>query len=189
MTMRRPAHTTLVAYVALFVAVGTGGAYAASLQPASVKSRHIADGTIRSNDVRRGAIGSKQLAEVPNGLMTRSKEVFYVRDGYITYDRVNFGDPRGAFDPRTGIFTAPVDGTYLVVARISWRGVGARSATVQRNFRANVLTSTFSGEGDQIVAGPVRLSADDRLVVYVDAGGVAAGDSPGASLTVSFLSN
>jgi hypothetical protein len=189
MTMRRPTHTTVVAYLALFAAVGTGGAYAASLQPASVKSRHIADGTIRNDDLRRGAIGTQQLAQIPNGLMTRSKEVFYSRDGYITYDRVNFGDPHGAFEPRTGIFTAPVDGTYLVVATISWRGVGARSAAVQKNFRTDVLTSTFSGEGDQLVAGPVRLSAEDRLVVYVDAGSASAGDTPGASLTVSFLSN
>ena len=189
MSRRRPTHTTVVAYLALFLAVGTGGAYAASLQRDSVKSRHIADGTITSADVRPGAIGSAQLAEVPNGLMTRSKEVFYVRDGYIKYDRVNFGDPRGAFDPGKGLFTAPVDGTYLVVATINWRGVGARSATVQKNFQANLLTSTFSGEGDQVVAGPVRLSAGDRLVVYVDTGGVSAGDTPGASLTVSFLSN
>jgi hypothetical protein len=154
-----------------------------------VKSRHIADGTIRAADVRGGAIGTEQLAQVPNGLMTRSKQAIYVRDGYVTYDRVNFGAPRGAFDPRPGTFTAPVDGTYLVVATVSWRGAGARTAKVQKNFRTDVLTSTFSGEGDQVVAGPVRLAADDRIVVYVDAGAISAGTTPGASLTVSFLSN
>jgi len=46
--MGRPSHTTVVAYLALFVAVATGGAYAVE----RIGSREVADDSLRSADLR-----------------------------------------------------------------------------------------------------------------------------------------
>jgi hypothetical protein len=48
--IKRPSHTTVVAYAALVLAVGTGGAYAVD----KITSREIRDGSIRSVDLRDG---------------------------------------------------------------------------------------------------------------------------------------
>jgi hypothetical protein len=47
-TPRRPSHSTVIAYLALFVALG-GTAYALGVN--SVKSKHIKNGAVRSVDV------------------------------------------------------------------------------------------------------------------------------------------
>lgn len=48
--IKRPSHTTVVAYAALAIAVGTGGAYAVD----KITSSDIRDGSIRSADLRDG---------------------------------------------------------------------------------------------------------------------------------------
>lgn len=48
--MRRPSHATIVAYLALIIAIGTGGAYAID----KVSSQDIRDGSVRSIDLRDG---------------------------------------------------------------------------------------------------------------------------------------
>lgn len=59
---KRPSHGTVVAYLALFVALG-GGAYAAGIAPRnSVDSKSIINGQVKSADVARGAIGASKLA-------------------------------------------------------------------------------------------------------------------------------
>lgn len=60
--VRRPSHATIVAYLALFAALG-GGAYAAKLaQKNSVNSRAIIDGQVRARDLRRGAVSGAKIA-------------------------------------------------------------------------------------------------------------------------------
>lgn len=66
--LRRPAHATVVAYLAAFLALSTGGAWAAARIGASnikrnaVHSRHIANGAVGPRDLRRGAVTSSRLA-------------------------------------------------------------------------------------------------------------------------------
>jgi hypothetical protein len=56
--MRRPSHTTVVAYLALFVAVATGGAYAVE----RIGSSDVADDSLRSADLRdRKAVKGKDV--------------------------------------------------------------------------------------------------------------------------------
>lgn len=65
---RRPSHGTVVAYVALFAAVGTGGAWAAGtvgshdLARNAVRSRHIGKGQVRTKDLARHAVTRGKLA-------------------------------------------------------------------------------------------------------------------------------
>jgi len=56
--MRRPSHTTVAAYLALFVAVTTGGAYAVE----RIGSAEVADDSLRSADLRdRKAVRGKDV--------------------------------------------------------------------------------------------------------------------------------
>lgn len=56
--IRRPSHATIVAYLALFVAIG-GTGYAA----ATIGSAQIKNGSIRGKDIRRGTITGREVSE------------------------------------------------------------------------------------------------------------------------------
>lgn len=66
---RRPSHAAVVAYVALFVALGGVGAYAAAtigskdIKPGAVHSKHIAGGEVKSTDLGRGSVGGAKVAD------------------------------------------------------------------------------------------------------------------------------
>jgi hypothetical protein len=70
----RPTHATIVAYLALFVALG-GGAYAAAkigsggIQNNAILSRHIKGGEVKSSDIAPNSMGS---AKVPKDSLTGS---------------------------------------------------------------------------------------------------------------------
>jgi hypothetical protein len=78
---RRPSHATVVAYLGLFVALGTGSAYAAN----TVFSSDIVDGEVKSVDVGDGEIGSADVKD--NSLNTFDVHSFLgvdVVDGSLT---------------------------------------------------------------------------------------------------------
>lgn len=59
----RPSHTTVVAYLALFVALG-GSSYAAvTLSKNSVKSKHIAKGEVKRSDLGGNSVTSSNVAD------------------------------------------------------------------------------------------------------------------------------
>ena len=58
-----PGHTTVVAYLALFAALG-GTSYAAvTLKRGSVKSSHIKNGQVKRPDIARGAVDSRRVRD------------------------------------------------------------------------------------------------------------------------------
>lgn len=68
--MRRPSHSTVVAYTALVIAVGTGGAYAidkvssADIRNGSIRSIDLKDGNgVGARDVRMNSLGGKEIDE------------------------------------------------------------------------------------------------------------------------------
>jgi hypothetical protein len=69
---RRPTHGTVVAYLALFVALATGGAYAAGqigagdIKDNAVHSKHIKNGQVKARDTAQGA-GLEAIALVDAG--------------------------------------------------------------------------------------------------------------------------
>ncbi len=77
--MRLPRHSTVVAYLALFVSVGTGGAFAATqLAPNSVGSAQIRPGSIRMSDLNpstvrelRRVLAARGAAENPAPSVSR----------------------------------------------------------------------------------------------------------------------
>lgn len=56
---RAPGHTTVVAYLALFLALGGIGAYAAS----KIGSKEIKRGAIRAKHIRSDAVGARQIVD------------------------------------------------------------------------------------------------------------------------------
>ena len=62
--MRLPRHSTVVAYLALFVSISTGGAFAAThLAPNSVGSTQIRSESVKYSDIDR-SVWDKFLAEL-----------------------------------------------------------------------------------------------------------------------------
>jgi hypothetical protein len=65
----RPSHTTVVSYLALFLALGTGGAYAANTIGSSdvinesLRSKDIKNATLRNVDIRNSAVTTQKLRE------------------------------------------------------------------------------------------------------------------------------
>jgi hypothetical protein len=67
--LRRPGHGAVVAYLALFLALTTGGAWAAAqigaddIQKNAVRSRHIKNGQVTTKDVRNQAVTSAKVRD------------------------------------------------------------------------------------------------------------------------------
>jgi hypothetical protein len=65
---RRPSHATLVAYLALALALSTGTAYAANtigssdINDGSIRSRDVHNGTLLARDIAKNTIGSGRVA-------------------------------------------------------------------------------------------------------------------------------
>jgi hypothetical protein len=57
----RPSHATVIAYLALFVALA-GGAYAASLAKNSVKAKQIAKNAVRAAEIKADAVTESEMA-------------------------------------------------------------------------------------------------------------------------------
>ena len=67
--LRLPAHATVVAYLALFLVMSTGGAYAASkiggnaIKNNAIQSRHIKDGQVRNADLHENSVGPAKVKD------------------------------------------------------------------------------------------------------------------------------
>lgn len=67
---RRPSHTTIVAYLALFVAVPGGTAFAAVVAANKVNSASIVNGGVKTQDLANGAVAAPKLK---GGAVTKEK--------------------------------------------------------------------------------------------------------------------
>lgn len=117
--IRRPSHATVVAYLALFVALG-GGAYAAGVLPA---------GSVGTRQLQPAAVTPAKLAAVPAARLQDS--TVSVADSApfpVTFARVAFDRGREA-GGRLDRLTAPRDGIYEISAGLRFpadpRGIRA----------------------------------------------------------------
>jgi hypothetical protein len=66
---RRPSHSTVVAYLALFVALTTGSAWAAAtigpndIENNAIRTRHIQNGAVKAQKLANGAVTTGKLAQ------------------------------------------------------------------------------------------------------------------------------
>lgn len=105
--IRRHLRANLIAYLALFIALGGTGAFAAQhLKKNSIKSKQIKDGGVKTKDIADGAVNAEKVgAGVVSPLV--------INDGSITAAKLadgSIGSPKVADDSLTG---ADVDETTL----------------------------------------------------------------------------
>ena len=161
----------VVAYVALFVALGLGTAYA--VERNSVQGKHIAKGAVRGSDIRDGTIGAIEMEGWPviafdepvpcniNGGVPSNDET------RISWTETTIQNPglAGSSDCQAGPVGVQVsrppyeDGIYLVTANVVWEQNGAGTRTLQ-------IYSSFGGtsfeSGTDLARSSVQPTAGDR---------------------------
>ena len=189
----------LVAYVALFCALGLGTAYA--VERNSVQGKHIAEGAVRSSDIRDGAVAPEDQGEVPairlfdpvactggsvpsNGNM----RIAWTQRDFQTPGLGGFLAGCGAADG-SGAVQVDTAGVYLVTANLVWDGEGGTGTRALQIYRADDPSPLADSSIDAASAGftghsaseVVELDANDEVyaTAYQDSGsalGLAQGD-------------
>ncbi|HEX6115714.1 MAG TPA: hypothetical protein VFY99_01350 [Solirubrobacterales bacterium] len=189
----------VVAYVALFCALGLGTAYA--VERNSVKGKHIAPEAVRSSDIRDGAVAPEDQDEVPairlfepvacSGGSVPSNDntrIAWTQRDFQTPGLGGFLAGCGAADG-AGAIQVDTAGIYLVTANLVWNGesgAGTRALQVYRSDDPSPLadssldaaTAGFTGHSASEV---VELDANDEVytTAFQDSGselGLAQGD-------------
>lgn len=92
--------SNLIAYLALFVALGGSGAYAAvNLKKNAVKSKHIKDGQVKNQDIANSAVTAEKLAPgaiPPQVIFDASISGAKLADGSVTGAKITDGSLSGA---------------------------------------------------------------------------------------------
>lgn len=148
----RPSTSTIVACLALFVALG-GGAYAAvSLDKNSVTSKHIKNKTVKGKDIKPDTVGGKQvneskLGQVPSALNANNADTLdNLSSGqFLRKDICDDGAVLGSakFDPAL-MTPAPSTAGVLTPRNCSGGTVEASKVAVgQYRIRFNGIDSTI----------------------------------------------
>lgn len=171
--LRHPA--TVIAAVALFVALGGGAAYASGLisgsriKNHSIAAKKLTKSAIKSLHGRRGPRGATGAAGAPGAAgvqgppgpsnMVRWDTTSAVRDVVGTNTAPNLS----TLSDRTGIVTVATVGT-LKVDGICWdNGTNTYAATFVETTQDGAVAQGYSGEGQNplnVSSGPVEVSED-----------------------------
>jgi hypothetical protein len=170
--LRLPAHATVVAYLALFLVMSTGGAYAASKIGASsiknnaIRSRHILNGEVRNPDLRAKAVTNSKLganAVTTSKLKDGSVNGAKVADDSVTGWDVNestLGQVPSAANAATLGGKAPTAFASSTVYK--------RESTVDAGIRKGDATNVKSqscDSGDILLSGgPANVNATSKLL-------------------------
>jgi len=163
----RLSHATVVAYLALFVALGGSSVAAITLANNSVKSKHIAKGQVKRSDIGRNAVNSAKVAA--GSLRSSDFAADQIPPGPAgpagpKGDKGDTGDT-GPIGPSTG-FSARTDDT------LDWNAVAFTPQTVQTlNLPAGsyVLNGKVFANNDAAANAPVHCDLKVGATV-VDAG-------------------
>ena len=150
--LRRPSHATVVAYLALFVALG-GSSYAAvTLKRNSVRTKHIARGAVTSPKIRDSSLLARDFAagQLPIGPKG---------DTGAKGDKGDKGDPGSVGQP--GADGAP--GTARAYGRVS--GCVSAFCTITRN--KDIAYAVNVGSGRYCVGVNNITPADSVAIVSV----------------------
>jgi hypothetical protein len=141
-----------IAYVALFLALGLGTAYA--IERNAVKGKHIAKDAVRSSDIRDGAVGTDDQAEVPSARVfgpvacAPGGEVPANGDAQVGFEGTDFADgvePQPSdCDAQSDRLRIETPGLYMLTANLVW---GQAPGGVRR-----LQLWRLPGDGDPIVA-------------------------------------
>ena len=135
--MKKPSAATVIATLALFVALG-GTSYAAvALAPNSVGSAQLKDGAVQSSDIKDGAVGSSDIASGAIQASDLSKVATKALDGKDGKDGAQGpAGPAGPAGARGPAGPAGADGSG------SGGGTGLASCTFVRDVNATPTSHT-----------------------------------------------
>jgi hypothetical protein len=166
--IRRPSYASTVATLALVVALGGTGAYAAGLAKNSVGSEQVKNGAIKSEDVKNDGLKGKDIKEASLGTVPSAASVDSVRHLIAT--------------PTQGQ-TLPLltRGSLTLVAKCAGTTPGTGLASVQmttsvdhaRWVTNNNVDSDFTVADGAAVFGPVSSGIAQVEVSAVTAAGVS----------------
>ena len=134
--MRSPGHGTVVAYLALFVALGGGAFAATTAERNSVDSRAIRNGQVKRVDIARGAVDARRLAPRAvrrSKLANRAVGTSKLADGAVNRAKLgarSVGAAQLATDAVTGDALAPDAVSGPAVANGSLTGADIDEATL-----------------------------------------------------------
>ncbi len=160
--LRLPAHATVVAYLALFLVMSTGGAYAASKIGASsiknnaIRSRHILNGQVRNPDLRAKAVTNSKLgANAVNGAKVADDSLTGVDVNESTLGQV----PSAANSATLGGKAPTAFASSTVYKRESAVDAGTRKGD------ATNVKSQSCDSGDILLSGgPANVNATSKLL-------------------------
>lgn len=215
--MRRPSYAAIAATAALVLAASGTGAYAA----AQITGKDVKNGSLTGKDVKSGSLAGKQvrtgsltgqdlkdktvgLADLRPGALPGAAagllgdlEIPQGPSSSVAFDAELY-DTADMYDEGDSVITVPRDGTYLVVAELSWDG----GANAQRQVRILVDGEILRTVGDssatsllaQQATATLPLEAGDEVALgsFLGVGPVPVvdwtTDSPGAALSVQMVS-
>jgi hypothetical protein len=200
---RRPSHATVVAYLALFVALATGSAWAAAtigsndIKNNAILTRHIKNGAVTTSKLATGAVrtaklatGAVRTARLANGAVTGNKVGADTLTGtnidestlgeVPSANTANIASTAGSANSATSAIDATnVDG--LQVRGFQYREAAGTGTKSFLSLGGLVLGAACSaGGGITVIAG----SSADNSYVRSDNGQVDKDFDPGADLPV-----
>lgn len=140
---RRPSHTTIVAYLALFIAVGGGSAFAV-VAANQVNSRSIVDGQVKARDLGANSVGPAKVVDkslTGSELAPNSIAGSRISDNSITGFDVN----EASLNLTRGIdykAAAPDDGNSLYVPILNFGGLLLKARCKDTQAGAGILAAT-----------------------------------------------
>jgi len=189
----RHVRANVVAYLALFIALGGTSAYAAN----TIGSSDIIDESIQSVDLKNGQVKAADIASnqittakiypgsvtnsdigtdavTPNKLSTApavsvlklSPETTHAAQGTTLHSDYELFDTQGLHDGSSENLTAPVDGTYVVSASVEWDP----SSTGYRRTSVVGPSGTFATAAGPPLASPAYTSQNVSGVERLAAG-------------------
>lgn len=202
-----PAYANIASTLALVVALGTGGAYAASIAKDSVKSKHIKDGNVKTVDIDEGAVTEDELgngsvttdqlanasvtaaklapgavanASIPDGSVTTAK----LANGAVTGSKLQGSSVTGAAVAANTLTGAEINETSLSVvpdAAFAVRAQNTAAAVVDSNGTLKTGQSYQAASAVRVAAGQYEVTFTRTITACAYVGGAGYSNNTVAS--------
>lgn len=153
----RLTYANIVSTIALFVALGTGGAYASTMltgsniKDGSLTGRDIASGSVQSSDIANGSISGSDIRDGSISAEKLSSE--YIRDvsNSVSSNNIFDGTIRSA-----DIANGAIVGADIAPGSVSWGTLDGATRNKIDDIDAAARSARYGGAGDgSIVDGSI----------------------------------
>jgi hypothetical protein len=146
---RRVTYANLVSTLALVIAVGSGGAFAAGLAKNSVGSKQIRNHSIKTKDYRPGSVDGSVIADGSVGSADLAAGVLpTMLPGRIVVQRVDVALTAGTPGPPVSGFAACQPGQKLIGGSVNISNAPANEVLVSRPALDNVANGGIPDDGN-----------------------------------------